>query len=140
MQLLHIIGRKNHGKTALLVELVQEFVRLGVPVGTIKHTHHHHELDLPGKDSFRHRTAGAQAAGILSPSMSAIFLPTGKKDSEQEDRYAAFAPMFAQCRFVLVEGDSQTTAPKIEVWRNDLETPPLAVEDPSILAVVTDHK
>jgi molybdopterin-guanine dinucleotide biosynthesis protein MobB len=59
---LHIIGGKNHGKTMLVVELVQEFARRGIPVGTIKHTHHHHEVDVPGKDSHRHRLAGAAAA------------------------------------------------------------------------------
>jgi molybdopterin-guanine dinucleotide biosynthesis protein MobB len=135
---LHIVGGKDHGKTALVVELVQEFVRRGVPVGTIKHTHHHHELDVPGKDSHRHRQAGAAAVGILSPSMSAIFLPAGKDDIGETDRYAIFAPVFSHCRLVLVEGDSLTDAPKIEVWRSELETAPLAAGDESILAVVTD--
>jgi molybdopterin-guanine dinucleotide biosynthesis protein len=49
-----------------------------------------------------------------------------------------FEPLFARCRLVLVEGDSQATAPKIEVWRRDLGTPPLASHDKSVLAVVTD--
>lgn len=135
---MHIVGGKNHGKTTLIVELVQEFVRRGVPVGTIKHTHHHHELDVPGKDSHRHRLAGAAAVGILSPSMSAIFLPVGEVDPSDTDRYSSFASLFAHCRLVLVEGDSRTRAPKVEVWRRELMTPPLAVRDESIMAVVTD--
>jgi molybdopterin-guanine dinucleotide biosynthesis protein MobB len=73
MKRLHVIGGKNHGKTTLVVELVKEFSRRGISVGTIKHTHHQHELDVPGKDSYRHRMAGAAAVGILSPSMSALF-------------------------------------------------------------------
>ena len=137
---LHIVGGKNHGKTTLVVELVREFVRRGLSVGTIKHTHHHHELDVPGKDSYLHRTAGANAVGILSPSMAAIFLPVDENAKGPEDRYSIFSPTFARCRLVLVEGDSQTTAPKIEVWRSDLGTPPLATHDKSILAVVTDDK
>src|SRR3972149_6397890 len=138
MKRLHVIGGKSHGKTTLVVELVQECARRHVPVGTIKHTHHRHELDVPGKDSYRHREAGATAVGILSPAMSAIFLPADKNDIQEADRYAVFAPMFALCRLVLVEGDSQTKAPKIEVWRSEANTPPLAAQDKSILAVVTD--
>ena len=138
MNRLHIVGGKNHGKTTLIVDLVREFARREVPVGTIKHTHHHHELDVPGKDSYRHRTAGAKAVGILSPEMCAVFVPVDKAVAAPSDRYSALAPMFAGCRLVLVEGDSQATAPKIEVWRNALRTQPLATTDRSIRALVTD--
>ena len=48
MNRIHIIGRKNHGKTTLIVELIEEFTRLGLSVGAIKHTSHSHELDVPG--------------------------------------------------------------------------------------------
>lgn len=137
MQRIHIIGRKNHGKTQLVVELVEEFRRRGLRVGTIKHTHHRHELDTPGKDSHRHRTAGAQVVGILSPSMSAVFWPAEEAVSDEE-RYAAMGPLFADCDLVVVEGDSQTLAPKIEVWRAVLEAVPISTEDHSVLAVVTD--
>jgi molybdopterin-guanine dinucleotide biosynthesis protein B len=138
MNRLHIIGGKNHGKTTLVVELVQEFARRGLRVGTIKHTHHEHELDVPGKDSYRHRAAGAAPVGILSRSMCAVFMPTDENDSPERDRYSILAAMFAECRLVLIEGDSQTTAPKVEVWRGELGTPPLAARDASIMALVTD--
>lgn len=138
MKRLHIVGGKNHGKTTLVVDLVQAFVARGIRVGTIKHTHHRHELDVPGKDSFRHREAGASAVGILSPTLSAMFIPTEPDSNAASDRYAAFAPLFAHCEFVLVEGDSQAKAPKIEVWRKVVGTPPLARDDDSIIAVVTD--
>jgi len=139
MQRIHVIGRKNHGKTQLVVELVEEFRRRGLRVGTIKHTHHRHELDTPGKDSHRHRTAGAQVVGILSPSMSAVFLPAEDAFSD-EDRYTAMAPLFSDCDLVVVEGDSQTSWPKVEVWRAMSQTAPLSAEDSSILAVVTDDR
>lgn len=140
MKRLHIVGSKNHGKTSLIVELVRELSNRGVTVGTIKHTHHHHELDVPGKDSYQHRLAGAAVVGILSPAMNAVFSPTDSHDSAGKDRYSSFAHAFAGCQIVLVEGDSQTTAPKIEVWRGELGTPPLAAGDHSIMAVVTDDK
>lgn len=138
MKRLHIVGGKNHGKTTLVVDLVRAFVAHNIRVGTIKHTHHRHELDVPGKDSYRHREAGASAVGILSPTMSAMFIPTEPDNRNTSDRYAAFAPLFTHCELVIVEGDSQTRAPKIEVWRSVVGTSPLAQTDSSILAIVTD--
>lgn len=137
MKRIHIIGRKNHGKTQLVVELVEEFTRSGLRVGTIKHTHHNHELDTPGKDSHRHRTAGAAMVGILSGNMHAVFVPTEQLPSG-DDSYAMLASMFTPCDLVIVEGDSQTCAPKIEVWRAALGTEPLAAQDGTVLAVVTN--
>ncbi len=146
MKRLHIIGRKNHGKTTLVGELIEELTTRGLRVGAIKHTHHDHELDVPGKDSHRHRTAGAAIVGVLSRSMSALFLPTAENATSpdcgagQPDRYEALAPAFGDCALVLVEGDVQTTAPKIEVWRESMGTPPLAADDATVLAMVTDDR
>ena len=140
MRRIHIIGRKNHGKTQLIVELLGEFRRRGLRVGTIKHTHHHHELDTPGKDSHRHGQAGAAAVGILSRSTSAVFWRVAKEENRNEDRYATFAVLFADFDLVLVEGDIQTTAPRIEVWRSELRTEPIACRDHNILAVVTNDE
>lgn len=136
MKRLHILGRKNHGKTTLLVEIVQYLTAQGLRVGTIKHTHHAHELDVPGKDSHRHRSAGARAAGILSRGMNAVYWSPAQ--GLGDGRYDDFAPHFADCDLVLVEGDTQTAAVKIEVWRQSVGGAPLAKEDPSIAAVVTD--
>jgi molybdopterin-guanine dinucleotide biosynthesis protein MobB len=136
MKRVHILGRKNHGKTTLLVELVEHLSAQGLRVGTIKHTHHAHELDTPGKDSHLHRQAGASVSGILSRGMSAVFW---SPDSDAGDRYDEFAPHFASCDVVLVEGDVQATAPKVEVWRAAVaEGLPMAAENPGILAVITD--
>lgn len=132
---VHVLGRKNHGKTTLIVELVVELTRRGLRVGTLKHTHHAHELDTPGKDSHRHRAAGATTVGILSRGMNAVFWPPRE---DQANRYASFAPMFADCDIVLVEGDTQAVAPKVEVWRAAVEGAPLAAADPSIAAIITD--
>lgn len=138
MHRIHIIGRKNCGKTTLIVELVQHLVARGHRVATIKHTHHRHELDTPGKDSHRHRQAGAAAVGILSPGMNAVFWPA-LPDQDISDRYDRFAACFADCELVLVEGHSQTTAPKVEVWRAGASSEgPIAETDRSIVAVVTN--
>ena len=141
MKRIHILGRKNHGKTTLIVELVEWLAERGYRVGTIKHTHHAHELDTPGKDSHRHRLAGAQVVGILSQTLSAVYWqplePRGLSDPA-EGRYAEFAPHFAACDLVLVEGDAHATALKVEVWRQAAGSPPLAADDPTIAAVISD--
>jgi len=134
---VHIIGRKNSGKTTLIIDLVKCLTAQGHAVGTIKHTHHRHELDTPGKDSHRHREAGARVVGILSQQMTAVFRP--RRDAEGAvDRYALLAPNFLDCDLVLVEGDLQAQAPKVEVWRASLGEAPLASRNETILAVITD--
>lgn len=141
MKRIHIIGGKNHGKTTLIVELVQELSARGIRTGTLKHTHHEHELDLPGKDSYRHRESGAAVAGILARSMNAVFWPPqAVENSTSDNRYKVFEPIFADCHVVLVEGDSRTNAIKVEVWRKSLGTQPLAQTDPSIRAVISHDK
>jgi len=135
---IHIVGRKNSGKTTLIVDLVRELTKNGYRVGTIKHTHHHHELDTPGKDSHQHRKAGSAVVGILSPGMTAVFQPNENGVTESIDRYERLAPMYADCDIVLVEGNLQTTAFKVEVWRSEVTEAPIALQDASISAVVTD--
>lgn len=136
---IHIVGRKNSGKTTLVCELVREFTGRGIRVATVKHTHHQHELDTPGKDSYKHREAGAAAVGILSPQMTAMFLP-GDRELRGEQRYEQFESLFSDCDLILVEGDLQTSAPKIEVWRDVVSEQPYAADDPAIRAVISDDK
>jgi molybdopterin-guanine dinucleotide biosynthesis protein B len=134
MKLIHVVGRQNHGKTTLIVDLVEEYTRRGIAVGTIKHSSHAHELDAPGKDSYRHRRAGAAPAAVITPEMLGVWLPRRAGD----DPYAALAPMFSACRLVLVEGHIDAAGPTIEVWRQAVGGPCLAATYGNIHAVVTD--
>jgi len=140
MQRVHIIGGKNHGKTTLIEELIRELQMRGLRVGTIKHTHHDHELDTPGKDSYRHRQAGAAVVGIVSKNVTAAFVTVQPGATTNEARYQALEPLFATCDVVLVEGDMETTAAKLEVWRAALGTPPRAASDSRVLAVISDDQ
>jgi molybdopterin-guanine dinucleotide biosynthesis protein MobB len=120
---------------------VRHLSALGHRVGTVKHTHHHHEIDTPGKDSYRHREAGAAVVGILAPKMSAVFQPTTDDDTTPEkksERYEWLAASMTDCDIVLVEGDLRTEAPKLEVWRAATGEPPIAADDPTISLIVTD--
>jgi molybdopterin-guanine dinucleotide biosynthesis protein MobB len=137
----HIVGRKNSGKTTLVVELVRHLSAQGHRVGTVKHTHHHHELDTPGKDSYRHRQAGAVVVGILAPKMNAVFQPTTNGETspeEKAERYEWLAANMTDCDVVLVEGDLRTEAPKLEVWRAAGGEAPIAADNATISFIATD--
>ncbi|MHB0955168.1 MAG: molybdopterin-guanine dinucleotide biosynthesis protein B [Pirellulaceae bacterium] len=137
MNCLHVVGRKNHGKTTLIVDLVQEFCRRGVRVGTIKHSQHVHELDTPGKDSYRHRQAGGQPAAIITPDSIGVFLP-----HENATEYERLEPLYVDCQVVVVEGHIDAPGMKIEVWRASVGSAPLAAErqEEDIVAVVSDDR
>ncbi len=135
MKALHIVGRRNQGKTTLMEQLVATLTARGLQVGTIKHTSHEHELDTSGKDSHRHRQAGGAPAAIIAPHLVAAYLPR----LSLGDPYDAIAPLFDGCDLVLIEGDLERPGLKLEVWRTDLDgEPPLAVDHQEILAVITD--
>lgn len=131
------MGRRNAGKTTLVCELVDLLTQRGHRVATIKHTHHNHELDAPGKDSWKHREAGAVGVGILSPHMMAAFVPSDRAEQD-ESGYAKLAQVFAGCDLLLVEGDLHTDGDRIEVWRSAVTEPPYAQQDNHILAVISD--
>lgn len=134
MELVHVIGRQDHGKTTLVRELIAELVRRGLHVGSIKHSSHAHELDTPGKDSHAHRAAGANPAAIIAASLTAVYIEPGAG----EDMYARIAPLFASCDIVIVEGDPAGPGGKIEVWRAGQGTGPLAGLHPDVAAIVSD--
>lgn len=131
---VHIVGLKNAGKTTLLLDLLPELQRRGYRVGTIKHSPHGHTLDTPGKDSFRHREAGASPSAFVTASGTALYLDI----ASGENPYQALAPHYRGCDLVLVEGDLSASGPRIEVWREELGRPPLSMEHPGIAAVVSD--
>ena len=134
MKCIHVVGRRNHGKTTLLVELLEELSRRGVRAGTIKHTSHVHELDTPGKDSFRHRQAGANPVAVVSKDLIGVYLPRDRR----ADFYDSLTGMFAGCDLVLVEGHLDGPGAKIEVWRQSQGGSPLAAERSDVAAVVSD--
>lgn len=135
MNRIHIVGRKNHGKTTLIVELLHELRARGVRVGSIKHSSHAHELDTPGKDSHRHRQAGAEPASIVTPDSIGLFLPRPATSV-----YDLLEPLYADCELVVVEGNIDAVGIKIEVWRAEMGTPCLASERSDIAAVISDDQ
>jgi molybdopterin-guanine dinucleotide biosynthesis adapter protein len=135
MYRVHVVGRRNHGKTTLVVELVKEFRRRGIRVGTIKHSRHTHDLDTPGKDSHRHRQAGGQPAAVVTHDLIGVFLPRAA-----ECVYERLAPLYTDCEIVIVEGNIDAPGVKIEVWRAAGGNSCLAAARTDIVAVVSDDQ
>lgn len=131
---IHLVGRQNQGKTTLMLELVEHLSGRGLRVGTVKHSGHDHPVDMPGKDSFRHRQAGGSPAALITTDGIGIFLPRGASP------YRDLAPLYRRCDLVLVEGDlSAEGAVKVEVFRaGEGHAAPLAVGRADIAAVISD--
>jgi molybdopterin-guanine dinucleotide biosynthesis protein B len=130
MRVIAIVGRQGSGKTTLIERLIPALKQRGLSVSSIKHTHHHRvELDVPGKDSHRHRVAGASEVIVASDAgWARIATGTG---------HASLPDLLAQLRavdVVLVEGFKQLEGlRRVEVFRG--EGAPLALADPGIAAV-----
>jgi molybdopterin-guanine dinucleotide biosynthesis protein B len=125
-----IIGRQGSGKTTLIERLIPAIRGRGLTVSTIKHTHHHQfELEPPGKDSHRHRAAGA-AEVILASDAGWARIASSPRPASLEALLAELRPV----DLVLVEGFKQLEwLRRVEVFRGPGS--PLAVEDPGIAAV-----
>jgi molybdopterin-guanine dinucleotide biosynthesis protein B len=132
---IHIVGRRNHGKTTLIVALIKHYSNRGIRVGTIKHSSHFHELDTEGKGSYQHRTAGANPAAIITSGLTGVYLP----DLSDDQTYAELLPLYNDCDLILVEGDIDRNGVKVEVWRPVSNSVPLASERSDIRAIITDH-
>ncbi|MCW5724025.1 MAG: molybdopterin-guanine dinucleotide biosynthesis protein B [Maricaulaceae bacterium] len=135
MRVFGIIGRKNAGKTTLVEKLVAELISRGHAVSTIKHAHHPVDLDRPGKDTFRHREAGAREV-VLATEQRIAYLSEhrGALEPPLRDIIGRMLP----ADLVIVEGFKSSDHPKLEVWRGTLAEPALIGEDAAILAVATD--
>ncbi|MGD9915890.1 MAG: molybdopterin-guanine dinucleotide biosynthesis protein B [Rhizobiaceae bacterium] len=134
---LGITGWKNSGKTTLTERLVSELTRRGYAVSTVKHAHHDFDIDQPGTDSFRHRTAGAREVAIVSDRRWALM---HELRGEDEPPLAAVLARLSPCDLVLVEGYKREAHRKIEVRRLAAkDTAPRTAVDPAIVAVAADH-
>ena len=130
-----IVGRKDSGKTHLIVRLVRAATARGLRVATIKHAHHSFDIDHPGKDSYLHREAGASEVLVASAQRWALVNELrGAPEPSLDELLAHLAP----CDLVLVEGFKSGSHPKLEVYRSSCGQPPLAPDDATIEAQAVD--
>lgn len=135
MNIYGIVGWKNAGKTGLMERLVTEMTSRGLRVSTVKHAHHSFDVDHPGKDSHRHRIAGATE--VLLASRNRFALMHELRDAP-EPRLSALLERLSPVDLVLIEGYKRDAHPKVEAHRASTGNPLIASGDPTIRAVASD--
>lgn len=128
-------GWSGSGKTTLIEQVIAELARQGRRVSLIKHAHHGFDVDHPGKDSFRHREAGATEVLISSATRWALM---HELRDAPELSLAEALRKFSACDLVLVEGYKREAIPKIEIWRAAVGKPLLYPTDPHIVGLASD--
>ena len=135
MRVIGIVGWSGAGKTTLLVKLIPALRARGLRVSTIKRAHHAFDVDVPGKDSYAHRAAGAGEVLVASDRRWALM---HENASPQEPDLADLLGRLSAADIVLVEGFKWAAMAKIEVHRAENGKPYLFPEDRDVVAVLTD--
>ena len=135
MKIFGIAGWSGSGKTTLLEKLIPQFTARGLRVSVIKHAHHGFDIDRPGKDSYRHRAAGASEVLLSCNDRWALM---HERRDEADVTLDELLSRLAPCDLVLIEGFKQEPVPKLEVYRPENGKPPLFPERGDIVAVASD--
>ena len=135
MKVFGFAAFSGSGKTTLIENVLPLLVARGLRVSVIKHAHHAFDVDQPGKDSYRHRQAGASEVLISSGMRWALM---HELRQETEPGLPALLERLSPCDLVLVEGFKRDKIPKIEIHRRAAGTPLLYPDDPDIVALATD--
>jgi len=137
MRVIGLAGWSGAGKTTLVTQLVPIFVSRGLKVSTIKHAHKGFDIDLPGKDSHRHRTAGATEVFVASGIRWAL---VHELREEAEPDLVDIIPKLAPVDLLIVEGFKRHHHPKVEIHRPEVGKPLLHPDDDYIVAITSNAK
>ena len=136
MKVVGFAGYSGSGKTTLIERLIPALKLRGLRVSVVKHAHHSFDIDTPGKDTHRHRDAGAFEVVVASNRRLALM-----REFEQEAQltvHQLIAELYDGVDWVIVEGFKQSNLLKVEVWRSDSEKPARYPDDDFIVAIATD--
>ncbi len=136
MKVAGFAGYSGAGKTTLVERLIPALKARGLRVSVVKHAHHRFDIDHPGKDTFRHRQAGAFEVVVASDRRLALM-----REFEQPAQLTVhhlLAELYEGVDWVLVEGFRDSNLHKLEVWRADAGHPARYPDDDFIVAIVTD--
>ncbi len=136
MKVVGFAGYSGSGKTTLIERLIPALKLRGLRVSVVKHAHHSFDIDTPGKDTHRHRDAGAFEVVVASNRRLALM-----REFEQEAQltvHQLIAELYDGVDWVIVEGFKQSNLLKVEVWRAESEKPARYPDDDFIVAIATD--
>jgi molybdopterin-guanine dinucleotide biosynthesis protein B len=134
--IISIVGKSDSGKTTLIEKLVPELTRKGYRVATVKHDIHGFEVDREGKDSWRHKQAGAHTVVISSPEKIALIRDVEKDLTLDEIR----GRWIQDVDLILSEGYKKDIQPKIEVFRKEIHKKLLCTKKDNLVAIVSNQK
>jgi molybdopterin-guanine dinucleotide biosynthesis adapter protein len=137
MKIFGFAGWSGSGKTTLIEKVIPRFVGMGLRVSLIKHAHHTFDVDHPGKDSYRHRHAGATEILVTS---SRRWVLMHELRGAQEPSFEEQLKRVSPCDVLFVEGFKFAPIPKLEVWRKATGEALLHPNDPHIVAIATDAR
>ena len=135
MKVIGLAGWSGAGKTTLLTRVIPQLQRQGLRVSVIKHAHHAFDVDVPGKDSWKHREAGAAEVLVSSSQRWALM---HELRGAAEPRLPELLAKMSRVDLVVVEGFKREPHRKIEVYRAANEKPLLFPDDPGIVGIATD--
>lgn len=139
MKIFGFCGYSGAGKTTLIEGLIPRFVQHGLRVSLIKHTHHGFDIDQPGKDSWRHREAGAHEVMLLSDQRWVLMHEMRPDHVGPPPQLDAMLSRLSPCDLVILEGFKTSPWDKIEVHRVANGKPALWREIPAVVAVARDE-
>jgi molybdopterin-guanine dinucleotide biosynthesis protein B len=134
--IISIVGKSDSGKTTLIEKLVPELTRRGYRIATVKHDVHGFEVDREGKDSWRHKQAGAHTVVISSPKKVALIRDVEKDLTLEEIRER----LIQDVDLILSEGYKKDVQPKIEIFRKEKHKELLCTKKDNLIAIVSDQK
>lgn len=127
------VGKSGSGKTTMVEKLIHELTARGIRVGSVKHDVHGFEMDMPGKDSYRHKHAGAIISIISSPERIGMV-----RDADHDHSLPELLEYFCCMDIIISEGYKRAEVPKIEIFRKSVHENPVCMEDKNLIGFVTD--
>ena len=139
--IIGLVGWSGSGKTTLCEKLIENFTKTGIKVGTIKHAHQKFDIDKRGKDSYKHRKAGARPMVISSKERFALIQENDNEEKNLFEMLEIFSKNpIDNCQLIIVEGYKKEFIKKLEVFRSEIDKPFLYPNDKNIFAIVSDKK
>ena len=135
MRIIGLAGWSGAGKTTLIAKLIPGILARGLKVSTLKHAHHAFDVDRPGKDSWKHRMAGATEVLVASQMRFALM---HELRGEAEPRLPELLAKLSAVDLVIIEGWKREPHPKLEVFRASVGKPLIHPDDPHVVAIASD--
>jgi molybdopterin-guanine dinucleotide biosynthesis protein B len=133
--IISFVGHSGSGKTTFIEKLIPLLINTGLKIAIIKHDAHGFEMDKPGKDTWRHKKAGAVATMISSPTQIGLIM-----DADHDHQPHELAPLLSFADLIITEGFKYSPYPKLEVFRPEAtgDSVPLCLNDLQLLAIVSN--